>query len=73
MITQAQMSYFQLHKFKKKFDLEEEFKKFPDYDTLLEQLSQDKEFKKKITLIIDIESVFITPISFSEYIEMKEG
>jgi len=65
-ITQAQMKYSQYLALKKKTNILDQITKADNFEKLRNQLVQDKEFKRKLTLCIDLENVFLARIDLND-------
>ena len=60
------MKYSQYLALKKKTNILDQITKADNFEKLRNQLVQDKEFKRKLTLCIDLENVFLARIDLND-------
>ena len=70
-VVKSQMQYIDLTKIKKSHQLMDDMKNHKHFIGLIKEFQQEKEFKDKTTLVIDIENVLLREINLEDPEELK--
>ena len=70
-VVKSQMMYIDLTKIKKTHQLMDDMKNHKHFISLIKEFEQEKEFKDKTTLVIDIENVLLREIKLEDPEELK--
>lgn len=71
-ITRTQMKMMEMNPFFEKMDFKSQFEQMPYHDFLYDELVQDKEYKSKLTLCIDIMNVFLAKIDLNDQRDLEQ-
>ena len=67
-----EMKMMEMNPFFEKMDFKSQFEQMPYHDFLYDELVQDKEYKSKLTLCIDIMNVFLAKIDLNDQRDLEQ-